>query len=311
MDTAVSDCDSDLDECDLHDNQVYGKGCGSLDSDFEQSVDDDLDDDCFLEDLDYVVFPLCIEQADQMCIRLNQLIHEGVISKEKILYKFLENVIENLFDANHEWDKDVVEFYNTLKYLGGERVVNFIRGPMHSGTGKGGTKTKDTASLNLGGPSKTTRQKNKSGYTVESGVIKPWLQSFHSFAIENAEPLLSSDVVKVYAGAVENDGTALKPGIQFDEKQHVNVGLNKPATYEFVHSNPNPDPKYLKDHVVTESNVSYMSTMDNTVGMPVAVRYKPKAGKSGIEMEQQFLSEVKILQLANAAWLKQFQRSIF
>ena len=53
-----------------------------------------------------------------------------------------------------------------------------------------------------------------------------------------------------------------------------------------VNSNPDPKAEYLKENIVTEANVTYLSTADNNVAMPVSVRYKPKAGKSGEEMKQ-------------------------
>ena len=62
-----------------------------------------------------------------------------------------------------------------------------------------------------------------------------------------------------------------------------------------VNSNPDPKAEYLKENIVTEANVTYLSTADNNVAMPVSVRYKPKAGKSGEEMKQQFLNEVDVL----------------
>jgi len=179
------------------------------DLDISSSSDDSDDCDSEMIELDYKLFPVSLEKADPMCIRLNTLIRDGVITQDKILYKLLDNITSNLLDVNHEWDKDVLEFYNTLKYLGGERVVNFIRGPMYLGTGRGGTKTSDKANFNIGGPSKPTLQKNTSSYTVHYGVIKPWLISFMAFAEEKAAPLLSSGTYKVVGAALENDGTAL------------------------------------------------------------------------------------------------------
>lgn len=35
---------------------------------------------------------------------------------------------------------------------------------------------------------------------------------------------------------------------------------------------PNPKPEFLKENVVTEANVTYLSTADNLVEMPVSMR---------------------------------------
>ena len=70
---------------------------------------------------------------------------------------------------------------------------------------------------------------------------------------------------------MENDGTALKPAIQYEEKQQINVGLKMTADIEFVKANPVPKSEFLKENVVTEANVTYLSTTDNGVAMPVSV----------------------------------------
>ena len=78
-------------------------------------------------------------------------------------------------------DPEVVEFFNTIEHLGGESTVNFIRGPMFHGTGRGGIKKPEEANPNLGEPSKTTRQKMKGGYTSASGVLKDMHLGFLTF----------------------------------------------------------------------------------------------------------------------------------
>ena len=67
---------------------------------------------------------------------------------------------------------------------------------------------------------------------------------------------------------MENDSTALKAAIQYDEKQHINVCLKESADIKFVNLNPNPKPEFLKENAVTEANVTYLSTADNNVAMP-------------------------------------------
>ncbi len=136
------------------------------------------------------------------------------------------------------------------------------------------------AKFYLGGPSRLIRQKNSSGYTAKSGVIKPWLKSFIELVDEQGSqvsPLIDHPHVKVMGVALENDGTALKPSIQFDDSLNINVGLKDQIDIGYVRSNPSPKPEYLRDNVVTEANVSYISTVDNNVSLPVSVTYKPNA----------------------------------
>lgn len=62
-----------------------------------------------------------------------------------------------MIDPNHKYDEQVVEFFNSVKFLGGERTVNFIRGPMWHGCGSGGIFNPESAKLNLGGPGRTIK----------------------------------------------------------------------------------------------------------------------------------------------------------
>ena len=225
-------------------------------------------------------------------------VQSGRMPKDKILYKYLDSVTYAMIDPNHKFDKVVVQFFNTIKFLGGKRTVNFVRGPMWHGCGKGGELRPECAKPDLGGPSRTTRNKRSSGYTTKSVVVKPWFESFLQLSEDtlDVKPLIETTLLKAYGIAMENDGTALKPAIQYDEKQQINIGLKDRADIRFVNSKPNPKPEFLKENIVSAANVSYLSTVDNNVVMPISVRYKPKAGKSREKMKQQFLDYVDILQ---------------
>ena len=132
-------------------------------------------------------------------MRLNELIEKGLIPKDRILYKFLNDITHILVDPNHVYDPEVVELFNSIKYLGGSRTVNFVRGPMWLGTGSGDKKDPQDAVLNLGGPSMFTMQKNSSGYTTKSGVIKPWLLAFQKMCSLGDQTFVKNDKVSVTA----------------------------------------------------------------------------------------------------------------
>ena len=79
-----------------------------------------------------------------------------------------------MFDPRYQYSKDVAEFINCLQYLGGWRVVNFLRGPMNINQGKRGSLQKNHLNLiNFGGPSDSTCNKQHAGYTVKSWVLGP------------------------------------------------------------------------------------------------------------------------------------------
>lgn len=259
----------------------------------EMSLSDDVDSD-------FHILPISIEMADEVCFKLNDLIQKGIISREKIFYKYLSDVCNIYYDRRSPYDPDVVEFFNTIKYLGGERTLNFIRGPMWHGTGKGGEKKIEESKMNLGGPSRTTLQNKSVGYTTKSGVNKTWLKTLFKLETDEStgsEPLISNTTLQVFPVSMQNDGTALKPGLEFDEQQLINVGLTEKVDISYVRKNPNPDPEFLKSHVITEANVTYLTTIDNSVSFPVSVTYLPKSGKTGTEMKEQFLSEIDVYQM--------------
>ena len=115
-----------------------------IDSDLEASstCQSDTDDYEFCNeendlDKDWRVIAFEVEQADSLCMKLNELIRRGKIGKDRIFYKYLQDVVEIFCDPRHKYDDAVVEFFNTLSYLGGRRVVNMIRGPMFLGQGQG------------------------------------------------------------------------------------------------------------------------------------------------------------------------------
>ena len=59
-----------------------------------------------------------------------------------------------------------------------------------------------------------------------------------------------------------------------------NVGLKPKINIQFVKNNPSPSPEFLKENVITEANVSFLTTLCDTVRMPIAVEYLTKTWKS-------------------------------
>ena len=196
-----------------------------------------------------------------------------------------------------------MEFFNTIEHLGGENTVNFIRGPMYHRTGKGGIKKPEDLKPNLSGPSKPTRQLMKGGYTNASGVLKDMHLGFLTFVTggpTEVVPVISTPKAKVIDAAMQNDGTAMQPGILFDEALKCNVGLKPNINIQFVKNNPSPSPEFLKENVITEANVSFLTTLCVTVNMPVAVEYLTKTGKSGQDMLNMFAKQIDVLQSCKA-----------
>ena len=64
-----------------------------------------------------------------LCYKFDNLIRRGLIDKNGILYKYLMDVVEIFYDRWHQYDNDVIEFFNSIRHPGGRRTVNFICGP--------------------------------------------------------------------------------------------------------------------------------------------------------------------------------------
>ena len=187
-----------------------------------------------------------------------------------------------------------------------------MRGPGFVGTGSGGAKEFRTFSdFNLCGPSTNSSKCFHTGYTTDSGVIKPHLLSLYSFAFSSAADLpalISTDNVKVIPVCEAIDGTALKPGLEFDRRQKKVIGLVNPLEPRMFASNTIPEPKEIKDKLITSAEVIYATTLDNGTSIPVGVWYRPKS-VSGEEMLQSIQTSAKTIQTCERCLKQQNARN--
>ena len=166
--------------------------------------------------------------------------------------------------------------------------------------GQGRNRNMMDCKMTLGGPSEKTDRKRQSGYTVESGVIKPLLESFQCLMEREREFIISNDVDKVIPVVLANDGNPLKPGIKYDERLKRNVGLDIRCDAKFIKNNPlPPDPNWLKSHFITEVLVSYVTSLDDDDALPLCTDYVAKSGKTSREMKMFFTERIKILQMCS------------
>ena len=108
----------------------------------EKACDSDIDKD----DLKTIYVSI-----DKLQMKLNELIKRGKIHKDRIFYKVVNDHVEIVYDPFHPYDREVIEFFDTITYLGGKATASFMRGPMNLGDGKGSHKTKEKI-INLSGP---------------------------------------------------------------------------------------------------------------------------------------------------------------
>jgi len=153
-----------------------------------------------------------VEEEDPVCVKIQDLLRQGKLSKESIFYKYLNDVLEIMYNPFHEYDREVVEFFNTITYLGGKRTTCFVRGPMNLGDGRNSHMKLTDKRMNLGGIFGIC-------LCQVSGWIYPRIRSYQAFifrsygTIENpqAKCLIETPKLMVIPCALANDGTALKP----------------------------------------------------------------------------------------------------
>lgn len=104
------------------------------------------------------------------------------------------------------------------------------------------------------------------------------------------------DYLTVYPCCLANNGTAIKLAIEFDERLKENVGLKFNLDIDYIRRNPKPSADFLKENLVTEAIVSFLTSIDNKCSLPCAIEYSTKSGKTTEACHNMLIEQVKILQ---------------
>ena len=154
-----------------------------------------------------------------------------------IFYEALKNAVKFVVSTNSsssregqfQWDSEILEFLDTIEYYGHEATVHLLRGPgfyktaeerKTAGERKAGKF--EWSSWNWPLPGRTTRQKqNKGRYTTDSGIYWPLVQNFLSILSDpnsGIAPIFlhQESKLKLFAVSLQEDGVALKPGLNVD-----------------------------------------------------------------------------------------------
>ena len=154
------------------------------------------------------------------------------------------------------------------------------------------------------GPSEEICRKRQAGYTTKSWVIKGVCDAFLKLSstdgVSNTVVPIDTDTLKVVPCALANDGTALKPSIQFDPRTKLNIGLTLKVDATFVQENPQQSPDFLRAHIITEALVSSVTALDNSCSLLCAIEYVAKKGKTSEEIKNGFDTTWKPLQVCEA-----------
>jgi len=244
-----------------------------------------------------------IHYIDPVCENLQTLLDSGELPRDSIFYIYLINALAFVNEISNpeqqfQWDDEVIEFVETLKYHGHEKVMNLLRGPGFLDTGKGGKKQFDWTTWNWPLPGKTTRSKRKGGYTTDSGLHKHLLQSFLSTADQNestVSSLIDTETVRIIPTCISKDGMSIKPGMQVDIRQGKVVGTTENIDLNYVKLNTSPTSEQLKKIFLTEAEASIVTTLDNKLTLPLGAAYNPH-GIDSAQTKESFEGEVKKFQ---------------
>ena len=89
------------------------------------------------------------DETDPVCRRLDKLIRNGNISKDQMFYKYLDNMTQIYYDSKHPYDKDVIEFFDSIIHHGGESTYNLDLGLIGFGNRQSSS---NEVCMNLGEP---------------------------------------------------------------------------------------------------------------------------------------------------------------
>ena len=129
------------------------------------------------------------------------------------------------------------------------------------------------------GPSLNAIKRCQSGYTTESGTIKPHLLSLFSLCQHPKADLRAMLIIRKYVISVSlaSDGTALKPGLEYDPRQKPLIGLTHKVDEKFVKKHPLLDPEKIKINLITSADVTIATSFDNGAAIPAKVFFRPKS----------------------------------
>ena len=226
------------------------------------------------------------------------VIKTGKIQKDRIFYKVINDVVQTMYNPFHSYDR---EYFNTITHLRVKATTCFIRGPMNLGDSKDSHRTTEKK-MNLGGPSESVCSNCQAGHTPDPGVIKAFPLAFIDLVKDDGEttPLLKSDKFEVIPCAFANDGTSLKPAIEFDSRLKENVGQKFKVDLAYVKQHTDPSADNLGNNIITEAIVSSLTTLANKFILPCGVDYATQKGNTRQAMANEFETHIKTVQTCEA-----------
>lgn len=204
----------DSDSCSDYDSDLHEIGLSESNTAFPRQMTDPTFDSGLTH----------YEFVDEVAEKLDHLIGEGIIPTDHIFYRLLKDITQfiNHCGVQHKndgvkynWDPLIVDWCNSVLYLGGKRTFNFLRGPVNFQRGK--SSSFSLATYNLPLPDERTCRRHAPGYTTEPGIIIELLVYFVKLIMASVvPPVFENNTICLYAVAIGRDGIGLKPELSFD-----------------------------------------------------------------------------------------------
>ena len=96
--------------------------------------------------------------------------------------------------------------------------------------------------------------------------------------------------LRIYPVTCQEDGVALKPGLQVDSHQGIVVGTKKTMDFQYVCNNDPPDNEVLKNEMVKEVHCICIETLDGKFAIPIGAHYLSSAVSGSEQLEQSVAS---------------------
>lgn len=128
-------------------------------------------------------------------------VHNKKISKESFLYRLIyqQFVVLNA-DSNRgiRWDPDIIAWFQSLKYVGGKRILSLLRGDV--GHVQRGRSKYDTNLICLAGPSNTTLKNHQISWGAYDGLPDSFAGMIAMLSMDHQQGLLLFDEIEIRAG---------------------------------------------------------------------------------------------------------------
>ncbi len=85
--------------------------------------------------------PFAIGMVDKLVQKMHLLLQQGKLRKQHLVFMYLDNIFDFALNgstqkSNFAWHPEVIEWFTSVKFLGGKKLFNFVWGRGFANTGQ-------------------------------------------------------------------------------------------------------------------------------------------------------------------------------